>query len=125
LKLAIGALLLTFVTAITAGFFVYHFMFSLTEKMKTAFPTQSLQLESMDINSTCITISVRNFASVNVQITEVYINGKAYSLTENIVISPSNRGVIRLYGTYVDGETYTVEIASSLGSPLVIEVKYD
>ena len=125
MKLAMGALLLTFLTAITAGFFVYQFMFSLTEKMKTSFPTQPLQLESMDINSTCIIICVRNFASVNVQITEVYVNDKAYSLTENIVISPSNVGVIRLYGTYVNGKTYTVKINPSLGSSLILDVKFD
>jgi hypothetical protein len=125
LKLAIGALLLTFATAITAGFFVYQFTFSLTEKMKTAFPTQTLQLESANINSTCITIFARNSASANVQITGVYINGKAYSLTENIIISPNNMGVIHLHGTYVEGETYTVNIAPSLGSPLIIDVEYD
>jgi hypothetical protein len=125
LKLAVGALLLTFVTAVTAGFFVYQFMFSLTEKMKTAFPTQSLQLEHVNINSTCITISVRNFASVNVQITGVYINGKAYSLTENVFVSSNGVGTIHLHGTYVEGETYTLKITSSMGSPLVSYVKYD
>lgn len=125
MRLAIGALLLTFATALTAGFFVYQFMFNLAESMKTAFPTRSLQLESVNINSTCITISVRNFASVNIQITNVYINGETYSLTDNIFISPSNIGVIHLHGTYMESETYTVKIASSLGSPLIIDVKYD
>lgn len=89
MKLAVGALLLTFVTAVTAGFFVYQFMFTLTEKMKTAFPTQSLQLEHLNINGTCITISARNFASVDVQITGVYINDKVYSLTENVFVPPT------------------------------------
>ena len=117
--------MLTFVTAVTAGFFVYQFMFNLSEKMKTAFPTQSLQLEGVNINSTCVTISARNFASVNVEITGVYINGKAYSLTENIVISPDDVGTIHLHGTFVEGETYTLKITSSLGSPLVSDVKYD
>jgi hypothetical protein len=125
LRLAVGALVLTFVTAVTAGFFVYQFMFNLSEKMKAAFPTQSLQLEGVNINSTCVTISARNFASVNVEITGVYINGKAYSLTENIVISPDDVGTIHLHGTFVEGETYTVKITSSLGSPLVSDVKYD
>lgn len=120
-----GALLLTFLTAITAGFFVYQFMFGLTEKMKTAFPTQTLQLESIDINHTCIRISVRNFAATNVKVAEVYINNKEYSLTENIVVSPSNVGVIRLYGAYVKGETYTVEIKPSQGLSLILDVKYD
>jgi hypothetical protein len=125
LKLAVGALLLTFVTAVTAGFFVYQFMFNLTEKMKTAFPTQSLQLEHVNINSTYITISVRNFASANVQITGVYINGKVYSLTEDVFVSSNGVGTIHLHGTYVKGETYTLKITSSLGSPLLYDEKYD
>jgi hypothetical protein len=125
LKLAVGALLLTFVTAVTAGFFVYQFMFTLTEKMKTAFPPQSLQLELANINSTCITISVRNFASANVQITGVYINGKANSLTGNVFVPPNGVGTIHLHGTYVKGENYTLEITSSLGSPPPYNVKYD
>ncbi len=125
MKLAVGALLLTFVTAVTAGFFVYQFTFTLTEKMKTAFPTQSLQLERVNANNTCITVSVRNFALVDVQITGVYVNGKAYSLTENIFVPPNSVGTIHLHGTYVEGESYTLKITSSLGSPLVSVVKYD
>jgi len=125
LRLAIGGLVLTFVTAVTAGFFVYHFVFSLTEKMKTAFPTQSLQMESVNINSTCITISVRNFASVNVRITGIHIDGKVHNLTENIVIPPNDVGTIHLHGAFAEGETYTLKIAPSLGSPLVSYVKYD
>ena len=117
--------MLTFVTAVTAGFFVYQFVFDLSEKMKTAFPTQSLQLEGVNINSTCIIISVRNFASVNVEIMGVYINDKAYGLTENIAISPDDVGTIHLRGTFMEGETYTLEITPSLGSPLVPDVKYD
>jgi len=120
-----GALLLTFVTAITAGFLVYQFMFSLTERMKTTFPTQPLLLESIHINNTCITVYIKSSASVNVQITEAYVNGKACSLTETIVISPGSMGIISLYGTYVDGETYTVKITPSLGSPMVFNIKYD
>jgi len=93
--------------------------------MKTAFPTQSLQLERVNINSTCITLSDRNFSSVNVQITGVYINGKANSLTENVFVSSNGVGTIHLHGTYVEGETYTLKITSSLGSPLLYDVKYD
>ncbi|MCK4425078.1 hypothetical protein KAU93_05275 [Candidatus Bathyarchaeota archaeon] len=125
MKLAMGALLLTFITAITAGFFVYQFMFNLTDKMKAAFPTQSLQLGSVGINSTCITASVRNFASVNVQIVEAYVDDVRYGLEESIVVSPSGVGTVNLYGAYVEGETYTVRIIPSLGSPLVFDVKND
>lgn len=117
--------MLTFITAITAGFFVYQFMSSLTEKVKTAFPAQSLQLESVHINNTCLAVYVRSFASVNIQIMEAYVNDKVCNLKENIVISPGNVGVVYLYGTYVNGETYTVKIISSLGFPLVFNLKYD
>jgi hypothetical protein len=119
-----AAMLLTFITAVTAGFFVYQFMFNLTEKMKTAFPTKPLQLE-FDVNCTCITIFARNFASVNVQILEAYVNGKEHNLTEKIIISPGDSGMIRLHGAYAKGEIYTVKITSSLGSALVRDVKYD
>jgi len=48
-----------------------------------------------------------------------------YSLTENVFVSPNGVGTIHLHGTYVEGETYTLKITSSLGSPLVSVVKYD
>lgn len=125
MKLAMAALMLTFITAITAGFFVYQFMSGLTEEMKTAFPAQSLQLESVHINSTCLTAYVRSFASVNIQIMEAYVNDKTCNLKESIIISSGTVGVVRLYGTYVNGETYTVKIIPSLGSSLVFNLKYD
>ncbi|MDI6904065.1 MAG: hypothetical protein QMD13_01025 [Candidatus Bathyarchaeia archaeon] len=125
MKLAMAALMLTFITAITAGFFVYQFMSSLTEKVKTAFPAQSLQLEYVHINNTCLTVYVRSFASVNIQIMEAYINDSIRNLKENIIISPGTVDVVYLYGTYVNGETYTVKIISSLGFPLVFNLKYE
>jgi len=124
LKLAVGVLLLTFITAITTGFYVYHFMFSLTEKMKTSFPIRPLSAE-FNINTTCLTVFIKNFASVNVQIMEAYVNGEEYCLTEEVVIPPGDVGTIYLHGTFVEGEIYTVKIVSSLGSTLILNVKCD
>lgn len=117
--------MLTFITAITAGFFIYQFMSDLTEKMKTAFPTQGLQVLSVDLNNTCITVSVKNSASVNVYITEVYVNGGKYNLAENKIVPPIDVVKIYLYGIYIKGETYTLKITPSLGSPLILDIKYD
>jgi len=125
LKLAMGALMLTFITAITAGFFIYQFMSDLTEKMKTAFPTQGLQVLPVSLNNTCITVSVENSASVNVLIIEVYVNGEKHNLAENNIIPPNDIVRIHLYGTYIKGETYTLKITPSLGSPLILDIKYD
>ena len=117
--------MLTFITVITAGFFVYQFMSSLMGKVKTAFPAQSLQLESAHVNNTCLTVYVRSFASVNIQIMEAYVNDEMCNLEENITISSGTVGVVHLNGTYVNGETYTVKIVLSLGSSLGFNIKYD
>jgi len=117
--------MLTFIAAITAGFVVYNFMFSLSERMKVAFPVGSLQLESTFINSTCLTVYVRNFASVNIRIVEAYINDNLHSLKESVIVLPSTVGVIHLYSSYRSGETYSVKIIPSLGSPLIFNIKYE
>lgn len=124
MKLAASALLLTFMTAVTAGFLVYHFVSNLTERMKTAFPTQPLQLEDANVNETCITLYVRSFSSVNVRIVEAYVDNRPWDLAGNIEISPGTVGVIHLYGAYADGETYSVKLVPSFGSPSTFNVKY-
>jgi len=125
LKAAVAALMLTFITAITAGFFVYNFISSLTERMKTAFPAQPLRCESVYINNACLTVYVRSYASVGVQIMEAYVNGNACDLAENVIISPGTIGVIHLYSTYRKGETYNVKITPSTGSPLLFDINYE
>lgn len=124
MKLAISALLLTFVTAITAGYFVYQFSTSMTEQMKTAFPSQPLQLETATINNTCLTFWVRSYASVDVQILEVYINGSRYTLGGNVVVSPGTIGTVYLPGSYIEKEAYTVKVVPSFGLPLTFTKNY-
>jgi hypothetical protein len=125
LKAAVAALMLTFITAITAGFFVYNFISNLTESMKTAFPIQPLRRESAYINNTCLTIYIRNYASVNIQIMEAYVNGNTCDLTENVIISPGTNGILHLYGAYRKGGTYNVEITPSIGSALLFNINYE
>ena len=125
MKPAIGVLLLSFITTITAGFVVYQFASSFTERMKTVFPAQSLQLESVYINNTCMTVYVRSLASVDIQITEAYVDDDPHDLRENVIISPGSVGIIHLYGAYSVGEAYSVKIIPSLGSPIVLNKKYD
>lgn len=124
MKLAVAALLLTFVTAVTAGFVVNRFITDLSEQMKTAFPTRTLELVSVSINNTCLTIYVKNFASINVKIVEAYVNGELHDLKENVVISSGGVGMVHLYDEYVKGETYSIKIVPSFGSPINFSVKY-
>ena len=125
MKLAVAALLLTFTTVITAGFVFSQFAFNVTERMKTTFPAQSLQLESYEINRTCITMRIANLASASVRITAVYINEEMYNLQETIVVSPSEVAAVYLYGVYVVGKTYFVKVFPGLGLPLVFSAEYE
>jgi len=125
LKAAVAAFILVFVTVVTAGFVFYQFAFNLTERMKTTFPAQTLQLESYSINETYLTVHIRSFASANVQVTEVYVNEKVCNLKKSITILPSEIGVIELYGIYVRGTYYVVKIFSGLGLPLAFNVEYE
>jgi len=125
LKAAVAVLLLTFITAIIAGFFVYDFMSSLNEKMKTVFPVQPLQCESAYIDKNCLTVYVRSSASVNIQIIEAYVNGNACKIDESIIIPPGDVGLVQLYGAYIKGQTYTVKIVPSIGSFLTFDIKYE
>jgi hypothetical protein len=56
---------------------------------------------------------------------EAYVNGNACDLAENVVISPRAVGVIHLYGTYGEGETYIVTIIPSIGSALLFDINYE
>lgn len=116
--------MLTFVTAVGLAFFIAPQLASMTEKLKTVFPNQPLLVRSTGINDTCITITVQNTATVNVEITQITINNEPYG-TSSIIISPKELGTLHLYGTYKQGEEYTVVITSSFGKPLTISLKYD
>jgi len=121
----VAALMLTFVTAIIAGFFMYGFIFGLTERMKTTFPTEPLKHESAHVNDTCLTVYVSSFASVNIQVVEVYIDEVMHSLSEKVTVAPGAVSMIQLYGTYTKGKTYIVRIVPSVGPSLILEVKYE
>lgn len=125
MRLAVGAMILTFATAITAGFLVYQFTSNLSEKMKTAIPPELLRLESAQFEDTCLTVYARNLAAVNIGITEALANGTVCSLGESVAIPVGVIGVVKMYGTFLKGETYSVEIVPSVGVSLVFNIKYE
>lgn len=124
MKAAVAAFLLVFATVVVAGVVFYQFAFNLTEKMKTTFPVQALQLESFGINETCLTFRVRNFAYATVQVTEVYVDDQICSLEKSVTVTPNSIGAINLHGKYVKGGIYVVKVFSGLGLPLVFNVEY-
>ena len=124
MKIAAAALLLTFITAATAGFITYNFLSSFTAKVKTAFPTQMVELVSKSMNSTCITVKLRNVAHTSIWVMKIYVNGKEVESAGGFSINPDAVKTIHLHGEYSKNVTYDVKIVLSLGSPLTFNVKY-
>lgn len=122
MKTAVAVFLLAFVTVVVGGFVFYEFAYDVTEKMKTTFPAQTLQLEAYDVNETCLCVFVRNCAPSAVQVSEAYVNGQTRDLQQAVLVRPSEIGRINLLGSYLVGETYSVGIFSGLGFPLIFDV---
>lgn len=110
MRTTISVLLLTFITAVTAGFLVYPHIMGLIDRMKNAFPAQPLTLEAVSINETCITLTVRNSGTLNLRIIRICVNDKIYGLAETIVISSGSIKTLQLTGNYVKGNIYKVKL---------------
>jgi len=119
-----SVLMLTFVTAVGLAFLIAPRLASLTERMKTIFPNQPLILREARINDTQLAITVQNTATAEVEITQISINNKPYTITP-IPIAPKQVETIYLDGSYEKGNTYTVVVVASLGKPLTVTVEYN
>jgi FlaG/FlaF family flagellin (archaellin) len=123
-KAAVAVFLLIFVTVVVGGLVFYQFASDLTEKMKTTFPARSLQIESFDFSDTCLRIHVKNYASVDVQVTDVYVNGETHNPRGTVTISSGDIRAIDLFGSFSQGEAYEVTLFSGVGLPIVFQVEY-
>ena len=109
MRTTVSVLLLTFITAVTAGFLVYPWMMDLMNKMKTTFPGRFLEAQLIAINETCITVSLRNSGQSNLEVTSIYVNGKPVFM-ETVQIMPNSSKIVYLSGTYEKGTVYRIMI---------------
>jgi len=121
----LAVLLMVMVTA-ASGIMLYNYVMAHVESMKTNLSIQLslLLLESANINATHITAFVRNTGSNVVSIINAYVNNVPVLLSQGIQIAPASLGVAHVSGAYTKGITYTVKLASVLGTLLTFKVTF-
>ena len=127
MRLAVSALLMFFMTSVASAFLFYGFITGLIGTFMSNTPKTftPLHLESARVNTTCIAAYVRNMGSVDVTITEAYVDKQFHSLTQTIHITPNSLGTVYITGTYEKGTTYAVKLVCSNGYSISFKAAYD
>jgi len=123
---AVLATLLMVMVTMASGIMFYNYVMGHVEGMKTNVSTQLslLLLESANINVTHITAFVRNVGNNVVSIVNAYVNDVPALLSQSIQIAPVSLGVAYVGGAYTKGVTYTVKLASVLGTSLTFKISF-
>ena len=120
----LGVLLIVLVT-VTMGVFFYSYVSGLVDNMKFNLNTQLslLLIETVNINTTCITAYVRNTGSAIVNIINAYVNSIPAVLSRLVELTPSTVAPIFIYGMYMIGATYQVKLTSTLGTLITFDTR--
>lgn len=129
MRVAVSALMLTFLVSISAGAILYTYVTGLIGTIITNISnvqTEPLVLNSAYINDTCITAHVRNTGNVNTfTITYTFIDGVPYTLSENIEAPPDSTATMYIAGKFSKGKTYAVKLVCSNGYAITFYVTYE
>lgn len=129
MRVAVSAMLLTFLTAISAGALLYTYVTGLIGTIITNVPNvppEQLVLNSVYINNTCITATVENTDSTDaLTITYAYVDEVPYTLTPSVQVSPGSTATVHITGTYTRGNTYTVKLVCTNGYTITFSVTYE
>ena len=119
-------LLARIIVFVVAGGIYYSYTTAYVGSMKTTFQTQmeKLLLQTIDINGTHITASVKNNGIMDAQVTDAQINGLANIILQGVVIAGQSIGTTYLVGVYLKGVSYAVNMVFSLGTSLTFSVMY-
>jgi len=122
-------MLLTFLTAVTAGALLYTYVMGLIGTVITNIPnvsTEQLVLDSVHINNTCITATVKNTGNAEVlTINYAYINNVPYTLSPSVQVLPGSTATVYITGTYTRGNTYNIRLVCTSGYTISFDVAYE
>ena len=129
MRVAVSALMLTFLASISAGAVLYTYVTGLIGTIITNIPnvqTEPLILNSAYINNTCITADVRNTGNVNTfTITYAFIDEVSYTLSENIEVPPDSIATVCILGEFSVGNTYAIKLVCSNGYAITFYLTYE
>lgn len=124
-SLVLASLLLVIVT-VAAGVLFYNTVMGSVSSMTNNFNTQMslLLLEGSKINATCITAFLRNTGQFSVDVVNAYVNNEVALLAQAIKLASKALGTAYVEGTYTEGSTYSVKLATVFGVAVTFDVKY-
>ena len=114
------------IVSLIVGILFYSYVSGSLESMITNCNTQmqSLLLEWATVNSTHITVMLKNAGPKAVSVTNAYVNNIPTLLHKNLQIAPSSVEAPYISGVYQKGTTYKVKIAGVFGLLLKSEVSF-
>jgi len=107
--------LMIIIVVFCSGFFFLNFVNSNVDFAKNIFDTQmsNLLLSSLTANTTHIVAFVKNTANKMIEFTLAYVNSMIATLEGGKAsISPLTTGAATIVGTFIKGNTYTVELTN-------------
>jgi len=124
-SLVLASILLVVIT-IVAGVLFYNTIMGSVSSMTNNLNTQMslLLVENSRINATCITAFIRNSGQYAVDIVNAYVNDEIAALAQTVKVAAAALGVAYIQGTYAEGSSYSVKLASLFGTLITFEVKY-
>jgi hypothetical protein len=124
-SLVLASMLLVIVT-VAAGVLFYNTIMGSVSSMTNNFNTQMslLLLEGSKINATCITAFLRNTGQFSVDVVNAYVNNEVALLAQAIKLASNALGTAYVEGTYTEGSTYSVKLATVFGVAVTFDVKY-
>lgn len=129
MRVAVSAMLLTFFTAITAGALLYTYVAGLIGSIIANIPNvppEQLILNSVYINNTCITATVKNTGSAGaLTITYAYVDDILYTITSSVQVPPGSTATIHITGTYTRGNTYIIKLVCTNGYTITFDATYE
>jgi ABC-type lipoprotein release transport system permease subunit len=121
------AILLIFIAIIASGMMLFNFVMSKMDFMEKTFNSQmaGLLLQSLQINSTHITVWLQNAGNALIKITGAYVNGLIATLVNsNVQIEPGLTAPVFIQSIFIKGNTYTVKLLSALNTVVTFEITY-
>lgn len=121
-------MLLTFLTAMSAGAILYTYVTGLIGNLITNIPNvppEQLALNSVYINNTCITATVKNTGTADaLTINYAYIDGVPHTLTPSVQVPPDSTATVHITRTYTRGNTYAIKLVCTNGYTITFNVTY-
>ena len=127
---AVFSVLLLVIITFIAGVFLYNFVIGMLSNFVDSGSAEpfSLNIESVNVNDTCMIVYVGNRSKQEVFIVKAYINDVPHEILnatdKGTLIPHSSTGILHLQGPYVAGCLYNIKLVCDSGYSLISVARY-